>query len=376
MCVLIKNVNIVYPKKNHAVEKHDVYIKKNTVLGFDLKIKCKKIIDGNGKTLLPAFFNVHTHLGESLYNIKLDNLTVLDYIDATNKINDKLSKQKQKQIWKSSAKQTISLMKAEHTIGYCAARAYCVHKKNNLLTMSGYPLMMSNKLKEYYEKGFEGFINSLNKYDSAFDSVGIFLHSLYYSNLEMLSLASKCFKYANFLTIHISEDLRTREMELSLYGEKPVFLLDKFGLLSEKTILVHGGYLDDDELKLIYNKKANIVMCPKSNCCLNTISVDINRLNEIGIRWMIGTDGLLTGGLSLLEQIKIIKEKYPNIKNTQLLDAITIYPAKLFNRVLYTGSITKGVKSSFILINDDFLDVEESLGKLLNGKLEVIDLNL
>lgn len=83
-------------------------------------------------------------------------------------------------------------------------------------------------------------------------------------------------------------------------------------------------------------------MCPKSNCCLNTISIDINRLNEIGIRWMIGTDGLLTGGLSLLEQIKIIKEKYPNIKNTQLLDAITIYPAKLFNRVLYTGSITKG----------------------------------
>jgi len=377
MISVIKQANVLFPQQAHAVKKHDVYVKNHKVLGFDLGIAASDTIEAAGKTLLPQFFNIHTHLGESLYNIHLDHPSVCQYIKETNKINDGLSVCEQNELWKRSAEKTIHLMQSEHTIGFCAGRSAEIAISKGMLTMAGYPLMSSNKLKSYFLNGLSGYLEYRDRFTSPAVSVGIFLHSLYYADMGLLELAENCFPYADFLIVHVSEDATTRQMEISMFHKKPIFQLDQCGLLTTKTIIVHGGFLDEDELELISRRGACIVICPCSNKFLHTRPVDLNKLNALGISWLIGTDGFITGGgLSLLAQIQMIKQCNLKIKNTALLDAITVRPGKLFKRGLYTGSVAPGVKASFILVHDDFVDVDESLTGFFNGCFQTEDLHL
>ena len=376
MITIIKNVNILNANMS-IIEKHDVYIKNGTILGFDLNISSNKKIEGNDKTLLPKFFNMHTHLGESLYKLKMNNLTILNYIEETNEINEKMTEEEKETFWNKSANKTIKLLKKEHTIGFCSARSAEISLKNEMISMSGYPLMNSIKLKHYYEKGVCEFHNYFKKYNSDKVSVGIFLHSLYFANIDILKFASDCFDESEFLVVHVSEDYITRKKELDLYNDKPVFVMEKYKLLSNKTIIVHGAYLDDDELDLIAKYNCTIVICPISNKNLHTNSMDLNKLICRNIRWMIGTDGLLTAGSqSLIKQINYLKKKYPLISNQEFLKAITLYPAELLNRSLYRGYICRGVSAKFMLVNDDFHNISESTDALFNNKLEVMDLDL
>lgn len=57
-----------------------------------------------------------------------------------------------------------------------------------------------------------------------------------------------------------------------------------FGLLRHNTILGHGVHLDDDELKLIGEKKAGISHCPVSNFNLRSGVAQIGKYLDLGIK--------------------------------------------------------------------------------------------
>lgn len=57
-----------------------------------------------------------------------------------------------------------------------------------------------------------------------------------------------------------------------------------FGLLRHNTILGHGVHLDDDELKLIKEKKAGISHCPVSNFNLRSGVAQIGKYLDLGIK--------------------------------------------------------------------------------------------
>jgi cytosine/adenosine deaminase-related metal-dependent hydrolase len=232
--------------------------------------------------------------------------------------------------------------------------------------------MDSEKLIAFKNSGIQGFRSFCQNNESAECKVGIFLHSVYSNDESSFRLARECLREcAGFISIHVSEDMATARLESERYCMSAVELLDSYGLLSKKAILVHCGCCSDSDLMLIKERGALICVCPISNSFLNTKTVDLYKLDTIGIPWCITTDGLATGRtFSLLEQIRFVRALYPQIPLSRYWESITTVPAKYFGMPLYTGTVREGVKSTFLLTNYRGTDPSELIANLIEGEIE------
>ncbi|XP_067886700.1 guanine deaminase isoform X2 [Heterodontus francisci] len=108
--------------------------------------------------------------------------------------------------------------------------------------------------------------------------------------------------FANSNNLHIQSHISESHAELDVVKE--IFpkckdysdVYDKHGLLTDKTIMAHGVYLSDEELKLFHKKGAAISHCPNSNISLCSGLFDIrNALNHkvnVGLGTALGLDKL------------------------------------------------------------------------------------
>ncbi len=105
--------------------------------------------------------------------------------------------------------------------------------------------------------------------------------------------------------IHIAEDIYDVEFSLREYGIPPAQRLEKFGLLTPDSILVHGVHLKDLDLQIIDQSGAALAYNPDSN--LNN-AVGIPRY--IRVPWDIpilsGTDGMHANISRSLKQLFLL----------------------------------------------------------------------
>lgn len=371
----IRNANVLLHKNNkYLIEQHDLIIYDGKIEAFDIFVEDAEIIDMKGKLIVPCFFNMHCHLGESIFrNIQGGYWTIEKYIEYTNHYNCSLSKEQQEKKWTESAQYSIKEMEKVGILGICAARCSNICNEYGFYNMSGYPLMNSIKLNHFKNKGIDGFVEycELNRSDQC--SVGIFYHSLYMNDRNTLRLANNTLERgAEFFTVHISEDVVTTQKERKMYGKNAIYTLDEYDLLNKNTILVHCGYTTQDELELIAKKGASISVCPISNQFLNTKMPNINMLEELGINWFVSTDGVATGrDFSLAKQAAEIKKKFCRISYDRLFFNITEGPAQLYNRNGYTGRIEVGVDANFLVFNCEETNKNYFFEGLFNGRYNI-----
>jgi cytosine/adenosine deaminase-related metal-dependent hydrolase len=339
------NANILLEDNGYRLEIHNLCIQNGKIVSFD-DIVGEKVIDCKGKVIIPSLFNVHCHLGESIFkNIEGNDWTLEKYLKYTTEYNDGLDSENRNVQWLESAEYTIQKCTKNAIANICSARSAEMSRKYGIRNMAGYPIMQGQKLKEYYDEGLGGFKKYLLDNKSESCSVGVFLHSIYMNNTEGLALAKECMKSgADFITVHISEDENTRNKELKTYGRDSVYVLKDYELLSSKSLLVHCGKISDDEKGLIKEANAAIAICPISNSFLNSGMIDIYSLCDVGINWYIASDGLATGRtFSLFEQAEYIKKVYPKLDYAELFKRMTIYPAEHFQVGGYRGIIAENV---------------------------------
>lgn len=106
--------------------------------------------------------------------------------------------------------------------------------------------------------------------------------------------------------IHCSETERENLDCRKQYGVSPAALLDRCGLLGERTVLAHAVHLDRDDMVLLKERRAVISHCPCSNLKLTSGLFRYQPVvEEHGIRFTIGTDGCASSNnLSMLEAMK------------------------------------------------------------------------
>lgn len=355
---------LVEKNQKYCIEPHNLLIDNNVVVSIDQEYSQGNSIDLKGDLIVPSFFNIHSHLGESIYKDLPDKYWTIDeYIKYTENHINSFSKIEKDKLWTKSAEFTIEEQFKHGISGFCASRSGEVSLKYNTNNMAGYPIMNSKKLIEFKEKGLQGFLDYKNKYNNSKCSVGVFFHSLYMNDEASFDLARLAMiNGGEFFTIHVSEDFDTRQKELCKFDVAPAFVLYKFGLLNEKTILVHCGFTDEHELELIAKSGATIAICPISNNFLNTKMPDVTLLEKFNIPWCISTDGLATGRtFSMVKQAQALKEAFPQIGYCKLWQSMTQTPANLFVRDSYTGLIQAGVEADFLRISKK--DITEDILK-------------
>jgi guanine deaminase len=95
---------------------------------------------------------------------------------------------------------------------------------------------------------------------------------------------------------HCSESDWAHEFVLARYGVTDTSALERFGLLSRRTILAHGNFIDSPDAATILQAGAGIAHCPLSNVYFSDAVFPVRRMLEQGVHVGLGTD--ISGGAS------------------------------------------------------------------------------
>lgn len=105
--------------------------------------------------------------------------------------------------------------------------------------------------------------------------------------------------------IHLHESRAEIDRSLAATGLRPMERLNRLGLVNSSLLVVHGVYLDDEEISELASARANIAHCPRSNLKLADGIADVSRYLEQGVNVALGTDGAASNNaLDLLDEMK------------------------------------------------------------------------
>jgi guanine deaminase len=95
---------------------------------------------------------------------------------------------------------------------------------------------------------------------------------------------------------HCSESDWEHEYVLARCGVTDTAALERFGLLSRRTILAHGNFIGDADVATILDAGSGIAHCPLSNVYFSDAIFPVQRMLNHGVHVGLGTD--ISGGAS------------------------------------------------------------------------------
>lgn len=165
-------------------------------------------------------------------------------------------------------------------------------------------------------------------------------------------------KYDTHIQSHCSESDWEHSFVKNRFNKHDAFALNDFGLLTDKSVMAHCNFLDDNDAELFQKTGAAIAHCPISNAYFANSVIPISHLHKKGVEIGLATD--LSGGFSpsLFDNIK-----QAVISSRMLEDGVNpALPAE-----------ERGVKSSRITTYESFYLATAGGGESLSlpiGRLE------
>ena len=371
MSIVIKNGNVITmdEKRNKKVEKLDIVISGNTIVEITENYSgyADKIIDAQGKIVMPGLVNCHTHLGMSIFRCTNDGYNLNDWLNKKIwPIEDKLS---WKDIYYTTLLSCIETIKSGTTTS--ADHYFGTLESINAIKECKIREIFTNCVLDSDSRGqnridiFEKLYNE-NKEFSDLITFSIAPHSLYTCTADYLKkLRDIALKYNLPIHMHMSENLNEVKTITEKYGMKPAFVLKHLGLTDCKLVLAHCTYLDDDEIELLKNYDVSIVHNPISNLNLGCGIAPIKKYIDNGLNVCLGTDGQGSAiNLDMFYHMAFVdllqKGLYKDplaLAPYDVLKLATINGAKAFGLDNKIGSIEVNKKADIIILDYDDISV-------------------
>ena len=363
--ILIKNAFILSP--NFEDKKQSLLIKDDLIAEISDEIdetNVDKIIDAEGKILLPGLVNTHTHLSMTLFRGLADDLSLDSWL------ND--------HIWP---------MEANLNGDYCYIGALLGAVeliKSGTTTFSDMYFYMEDVARAVEEAGIRAVLsygmidfgdaerreNEIKENLTLFENcngmadgrIKVFFgpHSPYTASEELLvKVRELADEYGMGIHIHVSETQKEINDVSEEKGLRPFEYLDKIGLLGPNVVAAHSVWLSDEEIEIIKKNDVKVSHNPCSNMKLASGIAPVSKLIENGVCVSIGTDGASSNNnLDLIEELKTasllqkVSTLDPKVLTSDEAIAMgTINGARTLGLEDEIGSIEVGKKADIILID-------------------------
>ena len=363
--ILIKNAFILSP--NFEDKKQSLLIKDDLIAEISDEIdetNVDKIIDAEGKILLPGLVNTHTHLSMTLFRGLADDLSLDSWL------ND--------HIWP---------MEANLNGDYCYIGALLGAVeliKSGTTTFSDMYFYMEDVARAVEEAGIRAVLsygmidfgdaerreNEIKENLTLFENcngmadgrIKVFFgpHSPYTASEELLvKVRELADEYGMGIHIHVSETQKEINDVSEEKGLRPFEYLDKIGLLGPDVVAAHSVWLSDEEIEIIKKNDVKVSHNPCSNMKLASGIAPVSKLIENGVCVSIGTDGASSNNnLDLIEELKTasllqkVSTLDPKVLTSDEAIAMgTINGARTLGLEDEIGSIEVGKKADIILID-------------------------
>ena len=122
----------------------------------------------------------------------------------------------------------------------------------------------------------------------------------------LLELGKLAKKYNCYIQSHCSESDWEHNFVIERFGKRDSEVLDQFGLLTDKSVMAHGNFINSEDADIFKKQKSSVCHCPISNSYFANAVFPVNQLKKQGLNICLGTD--ISGGFS--------PSLYDNIKHT------------------------------------------------------------
>lgn len=367
MSILIKNSIILAQDERRQQFHGDIYIEDNKIIQISknpISIEADYKIDGRNKLVLPGLVNTHTHIPMTLLRGYGDDMVLQKWLE--------------ERIWPIETKLDTKSVEIGTKLGLLEMIA---SGTTSFLDMYFFEETIGKVTEEIGLRGFLGFalIDSGTPEYSAKDLLPlcekfvkrwknndilqpvIAPHATYTCSPETLQKSIEIAdKYNVNLHIHCSE---TREEVYDVknkYGLRPIGQLKKYGLLCERMILAHCGWITKNEILDIKKGGAKISHNPISNMKIATGGyTPLPELLDANVTIGLGTDGAASNNsLDMFDTMKfcaLIHKQHrwdPIVIPAQtVVDFTTIGGAKCLRIEDDIGTIEEGKKADIIIID-------------------------
>jgi len=137
-------------------------------------------------------------------------------------------------------------------------------------------------------------------------------------------------------------------------GLSPVKYLDSLEVLDENTLLIHCIHLEEEDYKILAERKAKVCLCPRSNLYTGAGFPVLPLFLRYGIKVCLGTDSLASNDrLSIFEEMKTLYHYYSEVDPLEILKMGTINGAEILGFENW-GTLKPSSYANFIAVKLNF----------------------
>ncbi|WP_410619601.1 amidohydrolase family protein [Amycolatopsis sp. cmx-8-4] len=148
-------------------------------------------------------------------------------------------------------------------------------------------------------------------------------------------------------------------------GRRPIAAMGEHGLLDDRTTIVHGNGLDDDELAMLADAGCSVSISPDVELKMGLGWPETGRVLAAGIRPALSVDNCPTAGgdmfsamrtaLGVQRGLDTAHGRPPSLTSRDVLEFATVDGARALGLGDRTGSITPGKQADLVLLRADDL---------------------
>ena len=268
------------------------------------------VLDARGTILVPPLINGHTHAAMTLFRGYGDDLPLMRWLEE--KIWPIERRLEAEDVYWGTRLACLEMIRSGTVrfwdmYWHAPAAARAVADAGMRATVAA-PLIdidgRSEEMREAAQRSLDELAGAGERIDA-----GLAPHAIYTVTEDSLRWIAELAAERDFpVQIHLSETEQEVIDCLAVHGERPARYLDRVGLLSPRTVLAHGVWLDDDELELISERGAVVVTNPVANLKLAVGAVfPYPRARAAGVQVGLGTDGPgSNNSLDLFADMKVL----------------------------------------------------------------------
>lgn len=373
--LLIRNAEIVTMNGSEDIIHGDIWIKNGLIeeIGKQLSPpRPYRELDATGKTVIPGFVQTHIHLCQTLFRGKGDDLELMDWL--RKRIWPLEAAHDEESIYYSallgigeliqSGTTTIVDMETVHHTEF-AMQAIA---ETGIRALSG-KVMMDRKaedipspLQENTADSLQESVDLLEKWNG-YDHGRIryaFSPRFVVSCTEPLlkEVRDLSAKYNVMVHTHASENRGEIDIVQAETGMRNIVYLDHIGLANERLILAHCVWLDNEEKRILHDRKVRVSHCPGSNLKLASGIADTPDLLARDIPVGLGADGApCNNNLDMFNEMRLAALIQKPQHGPTAMDARTVFRmatiggAKAIGMENEIGSIEVGKKADLAILN-------------------------
>jgi len=327
------------------------------------------VLDARGTILVPPLINGHTHAGMTLFRGYGDDLPLMRWLEE--KIWPIERRLEAEDVYWGTRLACLEMIRSGTVrfwdmYWHAPAAARAVTDAGMRATVAA-PLIdidgRSQEMREAARRSLDELAGAGERIDA-----GLAPHAIYTVTEDSLRWIAELAAERDFpVQIHLSETEQEVIDCLAVHGERPARYLDRVGLLSPRTVLAHGVWLDDDELELISERGAVVVTNPVANLKLAVGAVfPYPRARAAGVQVGLGTDGPgSNNSLDLFADMKVLALLQKHAANdAAAIGAVETWEIATGRRAPLLGgaSLEVGQPADFLLLRAGASEL--SLGEL------------